>query len=365
MARSLGKRILLFLIIYMAISAVMAYFFSEDSEPFIDKTLEIHSDNVEIRIFYGEENEQWANTTMRLVEATMPYLGEAYDDDPPHDVITIRASNMAEEDGYPFSLGRSSDELTVAIDYPVDPTVWGLSKMWIYRGNSQLPEWVYWGTSSFKAYWALEQAGYDTEASAFEEYLTGDVALDEEIALDGYEIPDQATDEPEKVAYYFKESFLIYEQLHELTSMETLAEVYGGTRTSQNSTWSSARYIQHVQGKTDVEVASVFETVFEGSVDSEVTRWTIFHYAEMVGALVVVILVFMWTFWSSIKGQFSFLARLKERNPIHRELMRRYKSKDRILMEMESYFRRKIPDDQYESLLRQFYNEKFSNNSNN
>jgi hypothetical protein len=237
--------------------------------------------------------------------------------------------------------------------------------MWIYRGNSQLPEWVYWGTSSFKAYWALEQAGYDTEASAFEEYLTGDVALDEEIALDGYEIPDQATDEPEKVAYYFKESFLIYEQLHELTSMETLAEVYGGTRTSQNSTWSSARYIQHVQGKTDVEVASVFETVFEGSVDSEVTRWTIFHYAEMVGALVVVILVFMWTFWSSIKGQFSFLARLKERNPIHRELMRRYKSKDRILMEMESYFRRKIPDDQYESLLRQFYNEKFSNNSNN
>ncbi|RZN49467.1 hypothetical protein EF808_01890 [archaeon] len=343
----------------------MAYFFSEDSEPFIEKTLEIQSDDVSVRIFYSDDNKEWAERTMTLVEETMPFIGAAYDDDPPHDTITIRISDMAEENNYPFSLGRSSDELTVAVDYPIDSTVWGLSKMWIYRGNSDLPEWVYWGTSSFNAYWALEQAGRDSEASAYREYLTGDTALDDTIALDGYELPDNAADEPERVSYYFRESFLIYERLYEQTSIETLADIYHGTRTSQSSTWSSARYIQHVQGKTDAEVNSIFEKVYDGSVESEVSRWTMLHYAEIIGALLVVTLIFMWTFWSSIKGQFSFLSRLKERNPIQRELIKRYKSKDRILMEMESYFRRKIPDDQYDALLRQFYNEKFSNNSNN
>lgn len=361
MARDLKKRILTFVIAYLIMSAILSYYFREDSLNSINETIESNGKKVNIKVFFSENEEIWAQETLALASGTIESLIKGYDKNSPHNTISIYASSLDKTNNYPFKLEYSSDRLTIAKDYPINPVVWGVSQMWLKDGNTRLPDWIIYGQSTYISYWALDDAGFSQDAYLFKEMLATNAKGFEDIfALDEYVLPKNA-DEKE-VDYLFYKSFQVFESLYQQTSLATMASITKDVMSSQNTKWDTARYISFVNEHADIDVEAIFSPVFLGDVSHKISTWKLYHYLELAGAALVVLLIFMWAFWNKIKQRLSFLAILKERNPIKRELIKTYRTKERILMELESYFKMRIPEDQFDLFAKRFYYEKHEKN---
>ncbi|MBN1785715.1 MAG: hypothetical protein JW825_01835 [Candidatus Methanofastidiosa archaeon] len=364
MAQSLLKRIMVFVIAYLTVSTILAYVFREDQSYItIGETIDYQGKELSLKILYKEGEELWANESLLLASGAIEKLIEGFDMDPPHKQITIYSSTLEKTGNYPFKLERDASNISVATDYEVNPVVWGVAQMWILRGFTQLPNWVVWGYSAFMSYWALGQSGFEDESGQFKGHLEEISSYyDDELAIGSYNLPGKASDESDKVGYFLGKSFGVYEDLYDYSSIEALSKIFNGTISSQNYEWDSVRYVSYVQDNTEKDVSAAFDPVFSGNVESEISKWRILHYSELILTVLITLLIILWAFWDNIKRRFKFLLYLRERSKAGRELLKKYGSKDRIMMEMEVYFKRHIPDDEYESLSKIFYNEIISEN---
>ncbi|MHC1604809.1 MAG: hypothetical protein ACXQTP_02405 [Candidatus Methanofastidiosia archaeon] len=360
MARNLGRRILVFLVVYLIVSTAVAYFFREDNLISIGETVEYEGEKVKIKVFYTEENAEWAASTLELVKNNVETLSTGLGKKFPHDAINIYQSTMEKEKNYPFSLKQSSNDIMVAVDYDFNPTLWGITQMWFKKGNVSLPQWIIWGESLFYNYWALNETGAKEDAEKIKTFiLLNGESLEETFSLDSYDLPKNALDEKEKVDYFFAQSFIVFENLYNATSPDTLANINGKVLSSQNPEWDSIRYISEVQDATEGNVASIFYTVLGEDIEREIFKWKIIHYLEILGAIIVVVLIFCFAFWNKVRKRFAFIAKLKERNPIKKELIKRFGSMENVRIELETYFRKQIPDEKFDSFLNRYYHEKY------
>jgi len=364
MANSLLKRILVFVAAYLIMSTILSFVFREETDLIsIGETIEFQGKEVTIKVLYKEGEEIWAEDTLALASGSIEKLIEAYGSNSPHGNISIYSATSDMMDNYPFELDKDSSDISVPTDFEIDTVVWGISQMWIKRGFADIPEWVLWGQSAFMAYWAMEGSGFLEEAAALRTYLEEGVSqYPDELALGSYDLPGDLTDEETKTRYFLGRSFDVFSSLHAATSMSTMAEVLEGVMSSQNYNWDSSRYVSYVQDKTDVDVSEIFIPVFEGDVSSEIFKWKAIYYAELALMLILTALILMYVFWEDTKKRLSSLFFFRERSRAGRELLRIYGNKDRILMELEVYFKRHIPDDEYDKLRDIFFKEKILGN---
>ena len=359
MARDLAKRLLIFVMAYLVMSTILAYIYQEDDFSTIGDTLEYEGKSVDIKVLFKEGQDEWAAQTLADAAEAIEPLTDLYGQESPHGSISIYASSLDELNNYPFDVEKGSSTINLAIDAERYDTIWALSMLWMQRTDAQLPEWVIWGHAAYAAYHALETLQHESLAEAFYTDIerrgtsyVGDQALSE------IQMPDDALADDGVASYLVWKSFSIYKELYLATSIETMQRVYAAPFDSQNTEWDSARYVSMVQGTAgEQSVTEYFEDVFSSSVETELLRRRIFSYLEVAGTLLVVALVFFWAFWGSIKHRFEFIGILKERNKAIRALMRKYGSKDRILMELEAYFRKRIPEDDYAKYAQTFYEE--------
>jgi len=361
---SLLKRMLVFVAAYLLMSTAIAYVFREDQDFIsIGETIEYQGEEVSIKVLYKEGEDAWAQETLELVSGSIEKLMEAYSSNSPHSQISIYSSTLELTDGLPFDLERDSSSISVPVDYEINTAVWGIAQMWINKGLVVLPDWVIWGQSAFIAQWAMEESGFIGEAEAMRSYLENGISdYAGDMALDSYSLSSGLDDEGPEATFFLGMSFNMYEELYMLTSMDTIANVHKGVMSSQDYAWDSSRYVSYVQDQTDVDVSDIFLPVFGGDVSSEIFKWKIIHYLEIALTLIVSILIFVYTFWESVKERLSPLLFFRERTRAGRKLLRRYGSKDRILMELEVYFKRHIPDEDYDKYLNIFFKEKILSN---
>jgi hypothetical protein len=343
---------------YLVMSTILAYIYQEDSFTSIGDTLEYDGGSVDITVLFMEGQDAWASQTLEDAIAAIEVLTEIYGEESPHDSISLYATSLGDLDNYLFEVNRGSSSVNLATDAPRYGTAWALSMLWMRRDNAQLPEWVVWGHGTYAAYLALETGQSEEIAAAMYEDLqrAGSAYLGDE-PLSEISMPGDALGDDGRGQYLIWESFTIYQGLYEATSVELMQDVYSAPFGSQNPTWDSARYVSMVQDKAGESVSGYFEPVFATSVETELLRRKIFSYLEVIGTLVVVLLVFLWAFWGNISHRFEFMAILRERNKAIRALLRKYGSKDRILMELEAHFKKQIPEDEFTRYATLYYEE--------
>jgi len=359
MARSILKRILIFVVVYIAMSSIIAYVFREDQNFLsMEDTIEYQGKEVSIKVLYNEGEELWAQDTLELASGSVEKLIEGFSTNSPHELISIYSTTSEQIDGYPFKLERDASNVSVPTDLEINTAVWGMSQMWILKDFIELPDWVLWGHSSYLAYWAMNESGFSQEAEEMKDYFSSGVSeYDGEMKLASYDMPDNLKDEPIETNYFLGRSFQTYDELYSLTTVETMADIYKGMMSSQNYIWDSSRYVSYVQDNTEADVSSVFAPIFEGDVSSEIFKWKTLYYLELVMTGVLCVLIFVYAFWDNVKERVSSFVFFKERTRAGRELIKKYGSKDVILMELESYFKRHIPDDEYEKYLKIYFKE--------
>ncbi len=359
MARDLAKRLLIFVMAYLVMSTILAYIYQEDDLSTIGDTLEYEGKTVDIKILFKEGQDEWAAQTLADAAEAIEPLTDIYGQQSPHGTITIYSSSLDELNNYPFDVEKGSGTINLAIDAERYDTTWALSMLWMGRSEAQLPEWVIWGHATYAAYHVLEQLQPESLALAFyTDIEQRGTSYEGDQALSEIQMPDDALADGGVAAYLIWNSFSTYKALYIATSIETMQRVYAAPFDSQNTEWDSARYVSMVQEKVgEQSVTEYFEDVFSSSVETELLKRRIFSYLEVAGTLLVVALVFLWAFWGSVKHRFEFIGILKERNKAIRALKRKYGSKDRILMELEAYFRKQIPEKDYAKYAQTFYDE--------
>jgi len=362
MAKSLFKRLMIFVAVYLIVSTIVTFIYREDQDyKTLEETVAYDGKDVDIKVFYNEGEELWAQETLFLSSNSIVKLIEGYGKNSPYGDIHIYSSDLEETDNYPFKLDKDSNSLYLARDYDVNPVVWGVSQMWLMKGFANLPDWVTWGQSAFYAYWALSGSGLVDDANTmYGHFISMSSEYGEDLSLDSYSLPDNAEDDKVLSDYFLSSSFFVYNDIYKLSSIEEMANIHDGVMSSQNYQWDSSRYASFVQDKTEADISSALEPVFSGNVGSSISKWKTIYYIELALTFIVSMVVLLWVFWDKVKMRFKFLLLFKERSYVGRMLLRKYGSKDRIMMELETYFNRYISDDEYEHFANVFYKEKFS-----
>ena len=360
------KRIAVFVAAYLAMSAFLTYFVYDDDATSISDTVTYNGNETTVKVFFEDASqEQWAYDMLDTVTGTLPSLIEAFGEQPPYSTLVVEASSLDSLDGYPFELQKSTNKVSAATEYSSAGAIWGLARMWIDRGNTTIPDWVVWGQSAFFAYAALENSN-EALASEFDTVLVqGAQGLVETFSLESYEMPGNAYDDIDSFNYFMGTSYLVYKDLSSKISIEEINSIHDGVLSSMNQSWDTDRYVSYVSDKASADVSDVFTPAVGGDVGSTISTWKLFHYLEYAGALVVIALIVLFSFWGQVKKRLSRFTILRERNPIMRQMLRKYGSYDRIMMELESYFKRKIPEDQFDSFIKRFYQETHLKNNTN